>query len=136
MARVQFRRSDAVAVAIGGALGSLARVSLTGGVEGSLTAEPPLAILLTTLAINTVGALVLGLLRRPQSLQPPVWLRVGLSVGFLGAFTTWSAVMAAVWILSSAASLFLGLGYVVATVVLGLLAAWWGLRSEPRGSLR
>ena len=136
MARVQFRLSDAVAVAIGGALGSLARVSLTGGVEGSLTAEPPLALLLTTLAINTAGALVLGLLRRPQSLQPPGWLRVGLSVGFLGAFTTWSAVMAAVWILGSADSLFLGLGYVVATVVLGVLAAWWSLRSEPRGSLR
>ena len=136
MARVWFRLSDAVAVAIGGALGSLARVSLTGGVEGSLTAEPPLALLLTTLAINTVGALVLGLLRRPQSLQPPGWLRVGLSVGFLGAFTTWSAVMAAVWILGSADSLFLGLGYVVATVVLGSLAAWWGLRSEPMGNLR
>ena len=136
MARVQFRLSDAVAVAIGGALGALARVSLTGGVEGSLTAEPPLALLLTTLAINTLGALVLALLRRPQSLQPPGWLKAGLSAGFLGAFTTWSAVMAAVWILGSADSLFLGLGYLVATVVLGLLAAWWGLRSEPRGRLR
>lgn len=135
MARVQFRLSDIVAVAIGGALGALARASLTGGLEGSVTAEPPVGVLLTTLVINTVGALVLALVRRPQSLQPPGWLRVGLSVGFLGAFTTWSAVMAAVWILGSADRLFLGLGYVVATVVLGLLAAWWGLRSEPRGSL-
>ncbi len=136
MAWVHFRLSDAVAVAIGGALGSLARVSLTGGVEGSLSSEPPLPILLATLAINALGALVLALLRRPQSLQPPGWLKAGLSVGFLGAFTTWSAVMAAVWILGSADSLFLGLGYLVATVVLGLLAAWWGLRSEPRGSLQ
>lgn len=136
MARLQFRLTDTVAVAIGGALGALARVSLTGGVDSSVTTEPPLSLLLTTLAINTVGALVLALLRRPQSLQPPGWLKVGLSVGFLGAFTTWSAVIAAAWILGSADSLLLGLGYGVTTVVLGLLAAWWGLRSQPRGSLR
>ena len=136
MARLQFHLTDTVAVAIGGALGAVARVSLTGGVDGSVTAEPPLSVLLTTLAINTVGALVLALLRRPHSLHPPGWLRVGLSVGFLGAFTTWSAVMAAVWILGSTGGLFLSLGYLFATVVLGLTAAWWGLRSEPRGSLR
>ena len=136
MARTPFRLSDTIAVAIGGALGALARVGLTGGVEGSVMTEPPLAILLTTLAINTVGALVLGLLRRPQSLHPPGWLRTGLSVGFLGAFTTWSAVMAASWILGSSGDFLLGAGYLVATVVLGLLAAWWGLRSEPKGALR
>lgn len=122
-----------LAVAIGGALGSVARVSLSGGIPESLDTPPSLQILLITLGINTLGALVLGLLRRPQSLVPPEWLRTGLSVGFLGAFTTWSAVVAAVWVVADAGQWLLATSYLIATLLLGLLAAWWGLRSTPRG---
>ena len=62
---------------------------------GELFGGPALgsSVLLTTLAINSLGATALGLLRRPQSLQPAPWIRLGASVGFLGSFTTWSAVM-------------------------------------------
>ena len=122
-----------ITISLGGSLGSLARVGLSGGIPESLDAAPSLQILLITLSINTLGALGLGLLRRPQSLVPPEWLRLGLSVGFLGAFTAWSAVVAAVWVVADTGHRLLATSYLVATLVLGLLAAWWGLRSTPRG---
>ena len=126
----------ALAVAVGGALGALARV----GLEHTLGNGPlDLSTLVVTLTINTLGAAALGLLRRPQALQPPPWLRVGLSVGFLGAFTTWSAVMVQVQLVTSEGKVWLGIGYLIATIGLGLLAAKWGLSStapESRGESR
>lgn len=115
-----------LAVAIGGALGALARVSIGEWLDG-----PPLgpSVLLTTLAINSLGAAALGLLRRPQSLQPAPWIRLGASVGFLGSFTTWSAVMVISHLLIAGNQWLLGVGYLIATLALGLLGAWWGLRS-------
>ena len=126
----------ALSVATGGALGALARL----GLERSLGGDAlDLSTLLVTLAINTVGAAALGLLRRPQSLQPPPWLRAGLSVGFLGAFTTWSAVMVQVQLVTIGGNWLLAAGYLIATIGLGLLAARWGMASsapESRGSER
>ncbi|AVG23084.1 fluoride exporter / camphor resistance protein CrcB [Pontimonas salivibrio] len=116
----------ALAIAIGGALGALARVGLSEwfGADASSTST-----LVITLGINTVGAFALGLLRRPQALRPTGFLYSGLTVGFLGAFTTWSAVMVQLAVLHGGGHWMLGIGYLFLTLVLGLTAAWWGLRS-------
>ena len=126
----------ALSVAVGGALGALARLGLERGLGGDALDH---STLLVTLAINTGGAAALGLLRRPQSLQPPPWLRAGLSVGFLGAFTTWSAVMVQVQLVSIGGDWLLAAAYLIATIGLGLLAARWGMAStapEPGGTER
>lgn len=116
----------ALAIAIGGALGALSRVGLSEWFGAEATSTGTLVI---TLGINTVGAFALGLLRRPQALKPTGFLYSGLTVGFLGAFTTWSAVMVQIAVLHGEGHWMLGIGYLFLTLVLGLSAAWWGLRS-------
>lgn len=108
-------------VAIGGALGALSRVGLSELLGGeALSAET----LWVTLAINTVGALLLALLRRfgPGRLQPAI--SAGIGYGFLGAFTTWSAVIGATVLLGGAGMIFAGVVYLLGTLALGVGIAW------------
>lgn len=100
-------------VAAGGVAGSLARYGL-------VEAWPHLA---TTLAINVAGSFLLGVLvaRRP----PRHWSRPLLGTGFLGGFTTMSAL--AVQVVTSTAAA--GIGYLLASLALGSAAAALGLRT-------
>ncbi len=99
-------------VAVGGALGSLARYGL-------VLAAPHLAM---TLAINVVGSFLLAALvaRRPQG----YWSRPFLGSGVLGGFTTFSAFA----VQAVDASLPTGIAYVAGTLVFGLGAAQLGLQ--------
>lgn len=83
-----------LAVLVGGFLGTMARYGLgllaEGGGPGLSSGE------WVTAAINTLGALALGVLtgvwaqgHGPGARRP--WLRAGLGPGLLGAFTTFSA---------------------------------------------
>lgn len=71
-----------------GALGTLARYGLQGWVQDYANATFPAG----TLAVNLVGCFLLGGIGR-FALQhlwiSPEW-RIGLTIGFLGAFTTFS----------------------------------------------
>jgi CrcB protein len=120
-----YRLLVAVSVGIGGALGALARVGLGEWLGAGAFDTRTLVV---TLAINTLGALALGLLRRPHVATPEAAWYSGVSVGFLGAFTTWSAVMVQLALLEGAGSVLLAVFYLGATLILGLIAAWWGLR--------
>lgn len=78
-----------VAVAVGGAVGALLRYALR-------ELLPPLAdgrIPIATIAANVAGAFLLGLLGGVmlQRAAIPAELRLGVTVGLLGAFTTFSA---------------------------------------------
>lgn len=72
---------DVALVALGGALGALARFAVS-------TALPRLAFPWHTLAINLVGSFALGFLFLDHGMEHP-W-RLAVAVGFLGAFTTLS----------------------------------------------
>ena len=77
-----------LAVAIGGALGALSRFGM-----GQWLADSGYAHLHpATLLVNVIGALLIGILfvgAERFTLSEPA--RLGMSVGFLGAFTTFSA---------------------------------------------
>lgn len=77
-----------LAVALGGAAGSLARYAL-----GLMcrTAAPGLP--LATLIVNAMGGVFIGLIFAITASRPdtPDWLRTGLITGVLGGFTTFSA---------------------------------------------
>ncbi|HEX6938900.1 MAG TPA: fluoride efflux transporter CrcB [Longimicrobiales bacterium] len=76
-----------VAVAVGGALGALARLGLAGWVQGWAGPSFPWG----TLAVNAAGSLLLGLaLRLLEGIAAPPEARAFVTVGFLGAFTTFS----------------------------------------------
>jgi CrcB protein len=108
-------------VAIGGALGALSRVGLSELLGGEAISSETLWV---TLAINTVGALLLALLRRfgPGRLQPAI--SAGIGYGFLGAFTTWSAVIGATIVLAGGSMIWMGTLYLLSTLVLGVGIAW------------
>ncbi len=77
-----------LAVALGGALGSLARYALGLWLRIAAPTFP-----LATLTVNAVGGLCIGLIFALTAARPdtPEWLRTGLITGVLGGFTTFSA---------------------------------------------
>jgi len=106
-----------VAVAIGGALGTLARVSI----DFALVAQTSSA-LLSVLAVNLLGALALGLALGHGMAEQPLWAREGLTTGVLGSFTTMSGI--ALVTLNVAPPV--AVVYLVGTFVLGVAAAALG----------
>ena len=113
-------------VALGGAAGSLARH----GVEILLGTSNGLPV--GTLAINLVGAFTLGALlewlaRRGPDVDRRRKARLLLGTGFLGGFTTYSALAVESDGLLRDGRVGLALGYVLATVVVGLMASVAGI---------
>lgn len=111
-------------VALGGALGALARYAVAGWVQTGLGVAFPAG----TFAVNAAGSLLLGLFARLAegwALAPET--RALVAIGFLGAFTTFSTFSVEGLALLQAgdwgrAALYLGGG-----VAVGLAAAAAGL---------
>ena len=77
-----------LALALGGALGAVSRY----GIGQLLTTSGVAHLHVATSSVNVVGAFFMGFLFVAfQRLEAPEVLRMGLAVGFLGAFTTFSA---------------------------------------------
>jgi CrcB protein len=112
--------------ALGGALGSLARWSVVVALPRSSGGWP-----WATLAVNLLGCLLIGVLlavlaaRRPDDDR----LRTFLGAGVLGGFTTYSAFAVEVADLLRAGTPVLAAGYVVVSVIGGLVAVAAGLRT-------
>lgn len=117
--------STLIAIAIGGALGSLARYGLTLWSDQWLGADFPYGILIA----NVAGSIAIGIcfvLLFERALLPEFW-RSLLMVGFLGAFTTFSTFsLQALGLLQEGRMLAAGV-YVIGSVVLSLLGAWMGI---------
>ncbi len=119
--------------ALGGALGALTRW----GVAEALPSSPggwPWA----TLAVNLAGCLLVGLLLATLLARSPApaWARPFLAVGVLGGFTTYSTFAVDAVLLADGGAVVLAAGYVLASVVGGLLAVVAGLaagRAATRG---
>mgnify|MGYP001820737543 CR=1 FL=1 len=107
------------AVATGGALGGLTR---------ALTAEISASWPWPTLIVNLAGAFVLGVAVVYGRRHWPLPLMAGVTVGLLGALTTFSTLAGELWSQQQAGD-WVGLAaYVAASGVGGLLAAVAGLR--------
>jgi len=77
-----------IVIAVGGALGSLARYGMSNGVYALLGRGFPWG----TLAVNVLGSFLMGLLFvlfLERLTLAPEW-RAAVLIGFLGAFTTFS----------------------------------------------
>lgn len=120
-----------VSVAVGGALGSLARYGLNVAVPAG--AGWPLA----TLVENLLGAFLLGLLlqvllRAGRETPRRRWLRLTLGTGVLGGFTTYSAFALELHGLLADGRAWLALGYAATTVVGGTLTCLAGVALAGR----
>jgi len=119
---------DLLAVLVGGAVGTALRLGID-----TLLPHGDADFPVSTLAINTLGAFVLGVLVGRVWSTAPGWLRAGLGAGLLGSFTTFSALAVSLVSLTAAGFGMLALAYLAATLVLGLAAAALGLRlGSPR----
>ena len=111
--------ATALWVAAGGAIGSLARYGLAGTLNES---SHPWG----TVLVNLVGSFALGLLVGLWGFEITASHRVGVSVGLLGGFTTFSAFSVDVLHLWESGRAGLALGSVAVSVLGGLAAALAG----------
>jgi CrcB protein len=122
-----------VLVAAGGAAGSIARY----GVERLLGTSDGLPV--GTLTVNLTGAFLLGVLIEVLALRGSDAghrraARLLLGTGFLGGFTTYSALAVEADGLLRDGRAGLALAYVLATVVVGLLASLAGVLAARKAA--
>jgi fluoride exporter len=113
-------------VFVGGAAGTLARAAL------GLLLLPVAGVPFATIAINVVGAFLLGVLlaalaRRGPDVGLRRGLRVTLGTGLLGGFTTYSALATDTAGLSVGGHGLEAVCYGIGTVLAGLAASWAGI---------
>ena len=121
-----------LAVAVGGALGALARWLIG---EGVLAIAPSsTGFPWSTLLVNVVGCALIGVLA-PLVVGAKPWVAGFVVTGFLGGFTTYSAFAEETFILldrGDVMGMALAAGYVLATIASTSLAVALGLRLSPR----
>jgi CrcB protein len=112
--------------AVGGVLGALARWGV-----GTALPHSPGTWPWATLLVNLTGCLLLGLLIAVVAVRLPeaTWPRPFLAVGVLGGFTTFSAFAVEVVELMDAGAAVLAAGYVVLSVLGGVVAVAVGTRA-------
>ena len=114
-----------LAVAFGGALGALSRYWMYNTWIKLAENQFPYV----TLIVNVVGSLLIGIafvLLVERNLVGLEWRNV-ISVGFLGAFTTFSTFSMDALGLLEQGQISLAAIYIVVSVVICILAAWLGL---------
>lgn len=111
-------------LAVGGAAGTLARHVLGGWVHAVAGAYLPWG----TLVINLLGSFLLGfIVRATQVASVSPDLRTLLTVGFCGAFTTFSTFSYETVMLLQEGALARAALYALGSLLLGLVALWAGL---------
>jgi fluoride exporter len=111
-----------LAIAVGGAAGSLARYWIGTGLLGVSQAFP-----FGTLLINVAGSFLLGALLTGLPSFPPTALRAGLMIGVCGGFTTFSTFSGEVVALVERGAVGRAAAYAGASVLLSAAAAWAGM---------
>jgi CrcB protein len=114
-----------IAVAVGGALGAMARYWV-----GNLVAERfPTRFPLGTLIINVSGSFIVGFFLAVVSERVnihPNW-KLAVAVGFVGAYTTFSTFEYETFRLLENGIVTGGLINVLASLILGFMAVWGGI---------
>ena len=115
-----------LAVAVGGALGSMARHATNHVTHNyALTTKFPVG----TAVVNLVGCAVIGLLAgllAVERIRLPLHWREFVFVGLLGGFTTFSAFGLDTFLLAKTHSSSIAVGNVLFQVIGGLVAVWLG----------
>jgi CrcB protein len=115
-----------LAVAAGGALGSLARFWIAAVITMLTGPRFPWGTLLINVFGSFIIGLVAGLTAMPSRVGMHPDLRVFLMVGICGGFTTFSAFSLQSLELLQAGEMVPAVGYMVGSVVLCLVGVWTG----------
>ena len=114
-----------LAIGLGGAFGALARYALQGLVNARVASAFPWG----TLAVNLSGCFLLGVLFTALTYRfaGPTWIRPTLTVGFLGAYTTFSTWALESFNLLEARAYWLAAANVLGSAGAGLVAMYVGV---------
>ena len=115
------------AVALGGAIGASIRYAV------NLLAQHVVHVPLywSTLSVNVVGCFFMGMVFTYFNQQPALsesW-RLFITVGLLGALTTWSTFSMETVVMIQNDQLFKAIGYTLLTTVCCFMAFWLGVKS-------
>jgi CrcB protein len=117
-------------IALGGGLGSVLRYVLQGWVQRATSVSFPTG----TLVVNGIGCLAIGVLAAlfagPSLMREEY--RIGLTVGVLGGFTTFSTFGLESYLLASDGQWRYALLNVLTSCLLGFTAVWVGYRLGAR----
>jgi CrcB protein len=118
------------AVFAGGAVGSVARAAV-----GRALSSPAGGWPWATFAVNVLGTLILGwsVTRLQERLPPSAYRRPFLATGVCGGLTTFSTLQLELVDLLRAGDAALALAYAAASLGLGFVAVWGGVRLARRG---
>jgi CrcB protein len=115
-----------LAVAVGGAIGSVARFWMTGAMTTLTGPRFPWG----TLAINILGSFIIGLVAgvtlTPARMGMHPDVRIFFMTGICGGFTTFSAFSLQTLALIQTGDVVPAFGYILGSVALCLLAVWGG----------
>ena len=119
-----------ILIAAGGALGSVLRYAVQGWAQRLTSGSFPIG----TLVVNLIGCAAIGFLAAmfagPTLVREEY--RIGLTVGILGGFTTFSTFGLETFLLASDAEYRWALANVVLSCGLGFAAVWFGYRVAER----
>jgi len=114
-------------IAVGGAVGSVARYALQGWVQRAINSGFPLG----TLVVNLIGCALIGFFTAtftgPKLIREEY--RIGIIVGILGGFTTFSTFGWETFSLTNDRQFAFAALNVVLSCGLGMLAVWAGYRA-------
>lgn len=116
-----------IAVFVGGLAGSATRLLLDIAVTSVAGEWWPFGILL----INLTGSFAMGYIVGHGFGRWHAWARMGVTTGFLGSYTTLSAIsldVAVPIIRHGVAGLTVMAPYAIGSIILGVVASVWGLR--------
>ena len=111
-------------VALGGAIGASGRYAIDRYIEARSDAIFPWA----TFTVNMTGCLFIGLVAAAlvDRYHLPAWLRIGLVVGVVGGYTTFSTFAQESLDLVDARRFAIALTYTLVSVVAGMAAVYLG----------
>jgi CrcB protein len=120
----RFQPDIILTIALGGALGALARYEIAQWIKVAPDGFP-----WATFWTNLSGAFVLGLFLTLviERFRPTRYLRPFFAIGFLGSYTTFSTLAVETVLLIKDGHVTLGVGYTLASVIVGLALAYLGI---------
>lgn len=114
-----------VMLALGGALGTIARYEVATRVQMRVPAGFPWG----TFAVNVSGCLVMGIvttLLTERLVSNPQW-RYLVPIGFIGAYTTFSTFELELFRANTEGAWLIGGAYLLGSVLAGYIALWLGV---------
>jgi CrcB protein len=115
----------AVAVAVASALGGLGRY----GLDGFLSRRAPASFPWGTFAINVSGSFVLGIVFvvMTERFRPEPWVRSAITIGLLGAYTTFSTLSLETYRLAEDGAYGLAVANALGSLAAGFAAVYAGV---------